>query len=250
MRAMLTSIRIVLVNPTHPGNIGAAARAMKVMCLERLYLVQPRIFPSPEATAMASGADDVLQRAVVLDTLDAALAGCSLVFGASSRVRNLPWPQLDARQAAVTALAHGAAAEVAFVFGREHSGLTNEELERCHYLMHIPANPDYASLNLAAAVQVVAYELSMAWRSGGLGDETGKVDLATAGELHHFYAHLQRALVGSGFLDPDNPRQLMRRLKLLFNRARLDKTEINILRGILTAMEQGARSGHRERGAD
>ncbi|KAF0191012.1 MAG: tRNA (cytidine32/uridine32-2'-O)-methyltransferase [Gammaproteobacteria bacterium] len=233
---MLANVRIVLVNPTHPGNIGAAARAMKVMCLERLVLVQPRLFPSAEATALASGADDLLARARVCDTLDAAIESCRLVIGASARVRNLRWPQIDVREAAAM-VARQPEADVAFVFGREHSGLTNDELERCHYLMNIPANPGYSSLNLAAAVQVVAYELMMTQTANRVAGETTGEDLATATELSNFYDHLHRVVLDIGFLDPDSPRQLMRRLKLLFNRARPDKTEINILRGILTAVE-------------
>ncbi len=233
---MLANVRIVLVNPTHPGNIGAAARAMKVMCLERLVLVQPRLFPSAEATALASGADDLLARARVCDTLDAAIDSCGLVIGASARVRNLRWPKIDVRDAAAM-VAHRPEADVAFVFGREHSGLTNDELERCHYLMNIPANPGYSSLNLAAAVQVVAYELMMTQAGSQVTGETTGEDLATATELNNFYDHLHRVVLDIGFLDPDSPRQLMRRLKLLFNRARPDRTEINILRGILTAVE-------------
>lgn len=233
---MSTKIRIVLVNPTHPGNIGAAARAMKVMCLDQLVLVQPRRFPSAEATALASGGDDVLDGARVCATLDDALDNCRLVFGASSRTRNLPWPELDVREAAAMAAAHRSG-EVAFVFGREHSGLTNDELERCHYRMHIPANPDYPSLNLAAAVQVVAYECLVAGLDCASHDaDAPERDLATAADLHNFYDHLQRTLIDVGFLDPANPRQLVRRMKLLFNRAQPDKTEINILRGFLTAV--------------
>jgi tRNA (cytidine32/uridine32-2'-O)-methyltransferase len=240
---MFANVRVVLVHPTHPGNIGAAARAMKVMSLARLSLVQPRVFPSAEATALASGADDVLASATVCDTLDAALENCSLIIGASARVRNLSWPQLDPREAAALAATHGPASEVAFVFGREHAGLTNEELERCHYLMHIPANPAYSSLNLAAAVQVVAYELMMAQAGERPVGDQAEVDLATATELGNFHQHLERVLVAIGFLDPAQPRRLMRRLKRLFNRARPDKTEVNILRGILTAVEQQDRCG-------
>ena len=141
------------MNPSHPGNIGAAARAMKVMCLEHLFLVQPETYPSAEATALASGADDVLVRANVCDSLDQALQDCSLVVGASARLRSLQWPQLNARETARLVVEQPVGAATAIVFGREHSGLTNTELERCHYLMHIPSNPAYSSLNLAAAVQ-------------------------------------------------------------------------------------------------
>jgi TrmH family RNA methyltransferase len=231
-------IRIVMVETTHPGNIGAAARAMKNMALERLYLVTPRLFPHEEATARASGADDVLAAATVCDTLSEALTGCSLVFGASARsLRSIPWPQVDGRGCAEVVRQQPAETEVALVFGREHSGLSNEELELCNYLVHIPTNPDYSSLNVAAAIQVLAYELHMArigaWQEpvSNKGDE-----LASADEVEGFFAHLEQTLVATDFLDPDNPRQLMRRLRRLFNRAQLERTEVNILRGILTSV--------------
>ena len=228
------------MNPSHPGNIGAAARAMKVMCLEHLFLVQPETYPSAEATALASGADDVLVRANVCDSLDQALQDCSLVVGASARLRSLQWPQLNARETARLVVEQPVGAATAIVFGREHSGLTNAELERCHYLMHIPSNPAYSSLNLAAAVQVVAYELMMTRYEATVVDETQAEPAATAAEMNNFYEHMYKTLLDIGFLDPENPRQLMRRLKRLFNRAHPDKNEINILRGILTAIEARA----------
>jgi TrmH family RNA methyltransferase len=238
-----SSIRIVLVGTTHPGNIGAAARAMKNMYLSRLYLVVPEHFPDAEATSRASGADDVLAAARVCPTLEEALSGCSLVIGASARLRTIAWPQVDAHEAARLAVDEARqGGEVALVFGREHSGLTNEELERCNYLMHIPSNPEYSSLNLAAAVQVAAYEVMMA--ADGAGGELpaqGEEPPATADELEHLYGHLERTLVEIGFLDPTNPRLLMRRLRRLFNRARLEKTEVNILRGILTETQKRVR---------
>jgi tRNA (cytidine32/uridine32-2'-O)-methyltransferase len=237
----LARLRVVLIETSHPGNIGAAARAMKVMGLSRLYLVRPHQFPCAEATARASGADDLLTRAVVCDSLDEALADCSLVLGASARLRSLPWPLSDARSAAQRAAAGAVAGqEVALVFGREHSGLSNEELQHCHYLLHIPANPDFSSLNLAAAVQVVSYELRMAL----LGDEPlapDEGDYASADELESFYAHLEQTLISVGFLDPDNPRQVMRRLRRLYNRARTERVELNILRGILTETQKRVR---------
>lgn len=239
--AALARLRVVLVETSHPGNIGAAARAMKVMGLSRLYLVRPQRFPCAEATARASGADDLLTRAVVCDSLDEALTGCSMVMGASARLRSLPWPLSDARSAAQRATAAALAGqEVALVFGREHSGLSNEELQRCHYLLHIPANPGYSSLNLAAAVQVVSYELRMAL----LGEEplvADAGDYASADELESFYAHLEQTLVAVGFLDPANPRQVMRRLRRLYNRARTERVELNILRGILTETQKRVR---------
>lgn len=231
-------IRIVMVETSHPGNIGAAARAMKNMELDRLYLVRPHKFPHEEATARASGADDVLDAATVCSSLQEALAGCQLVFGASARsLRSIPWPQVDARRCAELAREQGGDVEVALVFGREHSGLSNEELELCNYLVHIPTNPDYSSLNVAAAIQVVCYELYMArigsWQAvtSNKGDE-----LASANEVEGFFEHLEETMVATGFLDPQNPRQLMRRLRRLFNRVQMEKTEVNILRGILTSV--------------
>ncbi len=238
----LKQVRMVMVETSHPGNIGAAARAMKNMQLEQLYLVRPRHFPHPEATARASGSDDVLERVVVCDSLEEAVADCALVFGASARLRTIPWPLVDAREAAQMSLQRaGEGAQVAFVFGRESSGLTNQELERCNYLMHIPTNPDYSSLNVAAALQVVAYELMMG-RQGEYALPSAQDDvLATAAEMEGLYGHLEQALVELEFLDPDNPRQLMRRLRRLFNRQALEQTEVNILRGILTAAQKQAR---------
>jgi len=236
---MLNRVRIVLVDTSHPGNIGAAARAMKNMCLSQLYLVQPRQFPHAEATARASGADDLLASAVVCDSLPQALAGCGLVVGASARLRHLKIPQLDPRECAGQVLREAQRMEVAIVFGREHSGLTNEELALCHYLMHIPSNPDYSSLNIAAAVQVMAYELQMANRMPGeaVSEEDAEPPV-DAEEMERFYRHLRETLVDIGFLNPDNPRVMMRRLRRLFNRARPNQVEMNILRGVLTAAQK------------
>lgn len=235
-------VRIVLIGTTHPGNIGAAARAMKNMYLSRLYLVAPERYPSAEATSRASGADDILAGAVVCDTLEEALAGVSMVCGASARLRRVEWAQVDARECGERVAAHAIGeGEVALVFGREHSGLTNAELERCNYLVHIPSNPDYSSLNLGAAVQVLTYEVAMAM---GAGREKAapRERPVTADELERMYAHLEQTLVDIDFLDPDNPGQLMRRLRRLFNRCNLEQTEVNILRGIFTAARKQARS--------
>lgn len=237
------AIRIVMVETSHPGNIGAAARAMKNMCLDRLYLVKPRRFPDEEATARASRADDILEGATVCETLQEALAGCSMVFGASARsLRSLPWPQLDARATAELVAQQEPATEVALVFGREHSGLTNEELGLCNYLLHIPTNTDFSSLNVAAAIQVVSYELMMArsveWQAPASNKED---ELASAEDVEGLIGHLERTMIDVGFLDPDNPRQLMRRMRRLFNRARVEKTEVNILRGVLSAVEKTRR---------
>jgi len=234
MAGSLAQPRIVLVNTSHPGNIGAAARAMKNMGLEKLCLVQPQHYPSAEATARASGADDLLARARCFQTLDEAIADSTLVIGASARCRTLPLPMLDPRGCAALAVKQVDRGRVAILFGRERTGLTNAELDRCHYLVQIPSNPDYPSLNVAAAVQVIAYELRMATAAAPLASEP-EPDYASAGQLEQFYAHLEQTLIELEFLDPENPRQLMRRLRRLFGRARPDQNEINILRGILTA---------------
>ncbi|HEY9150248.1 MAG TPA: tRNA (cytosine(32)/uridine(32)-2'-O)-methyltransferase TrmJ [Gammaproteobacteria bacterium] len=244
---MLDNIRIVLVNTSHPGNIGASARAMKTMGLEQLWLVQPKDFPHAEATARASGADDLLARAVVCADLDSALAGCRWVVGASARLRTITVPLLLPRDCARQAHQECGQGKVALLFGREQSGLSNEELDRCHALVHIPTDAAYGSLNLAMAVQVVAYELRLAyldddWRPPPeIGEQT---PLAEVDEVERFYAHLEQALTELEFLDPANPRQLMRRLRRLFNRVRLDRNEVNILRGILSAAQQ-AKAGKR-----
>ncbi len=243
---MLRNIRFVLVGTTHPGNIGAAARAMKTMGLGELYLVAPRRFPHAEASARASGADDVLASARVCPDLDRALADCRLVFGTSARLRSLGWPQLDPRECAQRIKDEAAYGSVAVVFGREHSGLSNAEMDRCHFLVHIPCDPQFSSLNLGAAVQVLSYEIRWACVSdrpaaAKTREEAGNRALATAAEMQDFYAHLEQALVDLGFLNPTYPRKLMRQLRRLFNRARPDQVELNILRGILSAA-QGRKS--------
>ena len=237
---MLANVRTVLLHTSHPGNIGACARALKTMGLDDLWLVGPKQFPHADATARASGADDVLQRATVCEVLDTALEDCRLVIGASARARSIPCPVLDPRQCARQVYEESATGKVAILFGREQSGLSNAELDRCHYLVQIPVSSTYGSLNLAAAVQVIGYELLMAHRAADTqrpADASGRLPVS-AGEMQRFYEHLERTLVELGFLDPANPRQLMRRLRRLYNRARPDDNEINILRGILTAAQQ------------
>jgi len=231
---------IVLINTSHPGNIGAAARAMKNMGLAGLRLVDPQKYPSADATARASGADDVLAAARTFATLDAAVADCTLVIGASARSRSLPVPMLDPRGCAALVHSQPDPASTAILFGRERSGLTNDELDRCHHLVQIPTNPDYPSLNIAAAVQVITYELRMA---AGVAEQPAapEVDYASAEQMEQFYAHLEQTLIRLEFLDADNPRQLMRRLRRLYTRSRPDRNEINILRGILTATGQKMR---------
>jgi tRNA (cytidine32/uridine32-2'-O)-methyltransferase len=237
----LADLRIVLIQTSHPGNIGAAARAMKNMGLGDLYLVRPKQFPSAEASARASGATDVLAGARVCAGLHEAIADCSLVLGASARLRSIPWPRVDAREGARRALAHSAQGPVAVVFGNEQWGLSNEEMDVCHFLLHIPSNPDYSSLNLAQSVQVVAYELRMAALESA-GEEgaawPGDSPPATAAEMDALYTHMEQALKDIGFLDPAAPRQLMRRIRRLFNRLRLEHMEVSILRGILAAAQR------------
>ena len=231
----LARIRIVLINTTHPGNIGATARAMKVMGLSSLHLVTPKIYPHADATARASGADDVLQHARVHGSLDSALEGCGLVLGTSARLRSLPLPLLDARRAAGQALAESGH-DIAVLFGRERYGLTNEEMQRCHFLVNIPANPEYSSLNIAQAVQIIAYELRVA--ALGIADisqEPADWKPVDSAEMQRFFEHLEQTLLEIKFLNPKQPKRLMARLRRLFNRARPDQNEINILRGILTA---------------
>ncbi len=233
----LNTIRIVLVETSHPGNIGAAARAMKTMGVSELALVTPKDFPSDEATARASGADDILERAPVHETLADALVGCDLVIGTSARIRNLEWPMLNPEQSAEKALSH--TGKTAIVFGRERTGLSNIELDLCHYLLQIPSVPDYQSLNLGAAVQIIAYNLRVASlkKMPSSRSETPR-QVADSEAMEYFYAHLEQTLIDIDFLDPKQPKQLMRRLRHLFNRSQPDETELNILRGILSASQK------------
>ena len=249
---LLQNIRVVLVNTSHPGNIGGAARAMKNMGLSRLVLVQPKGFPAVDASARASGADDVLDNAQVVDSLEQALVGCNLVMGTSARERSIPWPLIGPRECGAKAVEHAKGGEeIALVFGREHAGLTNEELQRCHFHVHIPSNPDFSSLNLAAAVQVLSYEVRMAWLAAGAAPgKVEKVDaseLATMDEMELFYDHLEKTLVDIGFLDPEKPKHLMARLHRLYGRSSVERPEMSILRGILTATQKVARGAPHKR---
>lgn len=233
----LDRIRIVLVRPSHPGNIGAAARAMMTMGLSRLVLVAPRRFPDDEATALASGATAVLDAARVVDALPAALAGCERVIGLSARPRELAGEVLPVREAAQRAVGTAARADVAMVFGTEMSGLSNDELAHCGTVATIPSNPAYGSLNLAAAVQVAAYELYVAVQ-GGTVWSAPRFAAATSEEVERLHAHAQRTLVAMRFLDPRMPRRLMPRLRRLFARTTLEREEVNILRGILARIDE------------
>jgi len=234
---MLSRIRVVLSHTSHPGNIGATARAMKTMGLERLYLVNPKLFPHADATARASGADDVLAAAVQCPDTDAALQGCRLVVGAGARSRTIPCPVITPAECAQRAAAESEQGDVALLFGCEQSGLSNQEMDRCQYLVKIPTSPEYGSLNLAAAVQILCYEVRVAHETGD-GILIPEHVPVGADEMERFYQHLEQTLVALEFLDPENPRQLMRRLRRLFNRARPDENEVNILRGILAAALQ------------
>jgi len=235
---VLDNIRFVMVETTHPGNIGAVARAMKTMGLSRLHLVRPKSLPNAEAVARASGADDLLAAVQVHRDLADALRGCRLVIGSSARLRSLEWPLLEPPDCARRLLAEARDGEVALVLGRESSGLTNDELAHCHFLVHIPTNPVFSSLNVASAAQIFAYEIRRTWREAeGLPIADPQRDPAPAEAMEGFYAHLAQALVDTGFSDPKQSGKLLRRLRRLFNRARPDSIEINILRGILSAAQ-------------
>ncbi|EAR08516.1 RNA methyltransferase [Reinekea blandensis] len=242
----IAQTKVVLVHTSHSGNIGSAARAMKTMGFHNLVLVAPKTFPSDDAIAMASGATDILEQAVVVETLEEAVADCGFVVGASARSRNLPWPLVHPRQMAEQALALPDNTRVALVLGRERSGLTNDELARCHCHVNIPANPDYSSLNVAAAVQVLCYELRMS-AVLSTGEETPLWGVewdqppATAGAMESLFAHWERVLVDIDFLDPTNPRTLMSKIRRLMAKAQPDEVEANILRGMLSHVQKHLR---------
>lgn len=239
------SVRVVLVETTHAGNIGAAARAMKTMGLSDLALVRPRAYQTHECYARASGADDIINNASVHSDLQSALEDTCWVIGTSARLRSLRWPQFDARDAASQIVPRSQSGKVAVVFGRESSGLSNVELSLCSALLTIPAVSEFSSLNLGAAVQVVSYEIMMARGHTGepvkpdrpLAGGSGDV-IAEQGELERFYEHLNQVMLRVDFFNPDNPRLLDGRLRRLFNRVGLLKTEVQLLRGLLSAIEK------------
>ena len=241
---MLSNVRIVLVHTTHPGNIGAVARAMKNMCLSELWLVAPRFFPHAEATARASGADELLAGARVCATLDEAVADCHLVVGTSARDRHVDWIHCAPRECTALLLREAARGPVALLFGRESSGLTNEELDRCDRLVQVPANPEYSSLNVAMAVQVLAYELLLAARCEAT-EATVEHEPATSAQMEGFFAHLAQTLDDIGFTAGRHSEKLLRRLRRLFLRVRPDRDELTILRGMLSAA-QGRKSMRRD----
>ena len=257
----LSRIRIVLVQTTHPGNIGAAARAMKNMGLTQLVLVNPRDFPSGVALGRAASALDILDNAQVVDSLDAAIADCGLVIGTSARSRSIPWPMVDPEGCADKLVVASNQNDVALVFGREDRGLSNDELQLCHFHVQIPANEEYPSLNIAAAVMLLCYEIRKAVLSASAKDQAENsssdkqsdaamaqlIDdpiyeiwdqpLATVADLEGYLKHLEKVLIRLEFHDPENPRQLMSRLRRLYSRIRPDTMEINILRGVLASTE-------------
>jgi tRNA/rRNA methyltransferase len=241
---MLNNIRVVLSHTTHPGNIGAAARAMKTMGLRHLYLINPRHFPDPQADAMAAGADDLLRNAVVCGSVDEALQGVVFTVAMTARLRDISIEVKSPREAAPLLLQQAAKQPVALLFGTEMSGLTNEEIGKAQALVNIPANPDFSSLNLAAAVQVMGYELTVAAQNHV--PKQPDIRPAAHEQLEGFFAHLERTLFEIGFFTTQNPARLMQRLRRLYARARLEQEEVNILRGILSVTtEYNARLGNR-----
>lgn len=237
----LKNIRVVLCGTSHPGNIGAAARAMKTMGLEALYLVRPRRFPDAEAEGRASRATDVLAHATVCDSLADALHGVGLSVACSARARDIAVPAVSAREAAERIVVASQSQPAALVFGNETYGLTGAEVNQCNLLASIPANPAYSSLNLAAAVQVLCYEVRIA-ATAAVAPVPARV-LATHDEVEGFYAHLERVMVDVGFLDPSHPKKLVPRVRRLFGRAALEQEEVNILRGLLKALGEPRRRG-------
>lgn len=243
MKDIIENIRIVMIETTHPGNIGAAARAMKTMGQKNLYLVKPKIFPSAEVTVRAAGADDILAKAAVCDTLEEALKECILVVATSARDRSIPWPVYSPNECAIKVIETAHSGNVAVIFGRESSGLTNRELEQCHAMVHIPTNHAFSSLNVASAIQLLCYEIFQEFNKicqDRINTEK-KVSMVSAEQMQQFYAHLEQCMIDLDFYNPDKPRQLMRRLKRLFNRAQPDENEMNILRGLLAAAQNVAR---------
>ncbi len=241
----LDNIRIVMVETTHPGNIGAAARAMKNMQFSDLALVNPKCPVGERAYARASGANSVLDELTRFNTLTEALADCHLVIGTSARIRSLTWPQLNPREVGEKAVALPDDQKLAVVFGREHAGLTNEELQHCHFTVNIPTNPDFSSLNVGAAIQVISYEIYQQYQQSlAISAETidqpasEEEPMASSAELEGYFCHLEQVLVSTGFIDAENPRQMMKRLRRLYQRVLPTQNEVNILRGILSSVEK------------
>ncbi|EWH09765.1 RNA methyltransferase, TrmH family, group 1 [Catenovulum agarivorans DS-2] len=237
---MLDNIRVILVNTSHTGNIGSTARAMKTMGLSKLWLVDPVQEPDSHSSALAAGATDVLGNAKIVKTLDEAIEGCRLVVATSARSRTLSWPVMDPRESGVKLVEEAQTGEVALIFGRENNGLSNDELQKAHFHAVIPANPDYSSLNLAAAVQTLCYEVRMAH----LANTEIKSDVEPyplVEDLERFYTHLEGTLSKTDFIVKNHPGQVMAKLRRLFNRARPETQELNILRGILSSIDKLAK---------
>lgn len=256
---MYNNVRIVMMNTSHPGNIGAVARAMKNMGLSELYLVSPKSFPDIVAERRAAGAKEILASAKVVETFDEAVVGCVSVIGASARGRRIPWPVMNPRDCAAKvrefARLPSEKKEVAVVFGQEDRGLSNEELQRCNYHVHIPSNPDYGSLNLAMAVQVITYEIRMDYllnsdeeRQSELnsmlapGDEGWDEEIATTEEVEGLIQHMEQVMIDVEFQNPENPRHLVPRLRRLYQRCRMSKIEVNIMRGFLKSLTKALNS--------
>lgn len=234
---MLEQFRIVLVNTSHTGNIGSVARAMKTMGLNHLYLVDP-VYPiDGKAIALAAGATDILATAITVTSLSEAIHDCGLVVGTSARDRTWSWPMLAPRSCAAKMLSEASNYPVALVFGRENNGLTNAELQQCHYHVCLPANPEYSSLNLAMAVQILCYEIHVAWLDNQQSITEVEQDYPLNQDIEDFYQHLEATLLKTGFIVKAHPGQVMMKLRRLFNRARLEKQEINIFRGILSSIQ-------------
>lgn len=236
---MLSNIRVVLVGTSHPGNIGSTARAMKTMGLSNLYLAEPRVEPDGQSIALAAGASDILKNLTTVDSLDEAIADCSLVIATSARCRTLDWPMLDPRQAGEKLSLESIKGPVAIVFGRENHGLSNEELQKCNYHVFIPANPEYSSLNLAQAVQIICYETRVAHLALSEAPvATTDEEYPLAEDLERFFVHLESTLSNTGFVIKNHPGNVMTKLRRLYTRARIEAQEMNILRGILTSIDK------------
>ncbi|UUM30100.1 tRNA (cytosine(32)/uridine(32)-2'-O)-methyltransferase TrmJ [Vibrio japonicus] len=237
---MLNNVKVVLVGTSHSGNIGSAARAMKVMGLTNLVLVDPQCEVDEQTVALAAGAADIAVNATTVKTLNEAVADCSLVVGSSARSRTLEWPMLEPRECGKKFVSEGQSSAVALVFGRERTGLTNEELQTCHYHVCIPANPEYSSLNLAMAVQTLSYEIRMAYleREQSQYTEEAQEEYPRHKELEMFFTHFEKVATDTQFINSEQPGQVMNKVRRLFNRARPEAQELNILRGILSSVEK------------
>jgi len=246
MSISLKNVRIVLVNTSDCRNIGSAARAMKTMGLSQLVLVDPVEMPNGQAQALAAGATDVLANAQVVSTMQEAVKDCGLVIGTSARSRTLPWPMLDPRECGQKLVSEMNNFPVALVFGRESSGLTNEELQLCHFHVQIPANPEYSSLNLAMAVQTLSYEIRMnalaaqKYATGDISNSNSEDEYPVVEETERMYQHFEEALKGTGFITPSHPGLVMTKLRRLLNRARPDVKEVRMLRGILSSVDKAS----------